>query len=213
MRTTSTPLAATVELGPEEFLAGWDAGASRLFVSALLDARAGAFAAVRIAIRGTGIAATLMGTVVAVRRAGTRALAPGVSLVLEDHSSSAANYLALVAQGRAVDFYERESRYAVKRRLTITHKKGGRFESMTLNVSESGCCVRWLGPAPAIGERLRIRPASAFLWATLDATVCWAGALGALADAAGLRVYAGGRAWRRWRSMVEQAARSGAPLL
>jgi hypothetical protein len=206
------PMAATVEPAPGEYLDGWDPEASKLFVPALSDARAGALAAVRIAIRGTGIAATVTGTVVAVRRAGSRALAPGVFLALQGDGAAAARYLARVARGRPVDFNEREPRYAFECRITITHPAAGRFESTTVNVSESGCCVRWDGPHPAVGETVRLRSGLAVLGPVLDATVCWFGGPGALADSAGLRLHPTGRAGRLWRSLVEEAVRSGAPL-
>ncbi len=212
MRPTLAPVAVTVEPAPSEFLGGWDPEAQRLFVPALADSRAGAAAAVRIVIRGTGIGATVSGTVVAVRRAGTRRLAPGVFLALQGDGVAAATYLARVARGQPVDFNEREPRYALARRLTITDGAGGRFESTTVNVSESGCCVLWSGPAPAVGERVRLRPGPALLGPVLEATVCWVGGPGRLADSAGLRLDPAGRAGRRWRSLVEDAARSGAPL-
>ncbi len=212
MRPTFAPLVATVEPAPAEFLHGWDPEASRLFVPALSDSRAGALAAVRIVIGGTGIGATVTGTVVAVRRAGSRALAPGVFLALQGAGAAAAAYLARVAQGRPVDFNEREPRYGFECRLTIARATAGRFESTTLNVSESGCCVRWSGQAPAVGETLRIRPRPAVLGAGLDATVCWVGGPGGLATSVGLRLQAAGRAGKTWRSLVEDAARSGAPV-
>lgn len=210
MRPTFAPLVATVEPAPGEYLEGWAPDASRLFVPALADARAGAPAAIRIVIRGTGIGATVTGTVVAVRRAGSRALVPGIFLALEGGGVAAASYLARVARGRPVDFNEREPRYAFERRLTVTRRATGRFESTTVNVSESGCCIRLSGSGPEVGETLRIR--SGVLGPALEATVCWVGGPGALADSAGLRLRPSGRAGRRWRSLVEEAARSGAPV-
>ena len=212
MRPTLPPLVATVEPAPEDYLGGWDPEASRLFVPALADSRAGAVAAVRIVIRGTGIGATVMGTVVAVRRAGSMALAPGVFLALQVGSESAASYLARVARGRPVDYNEREPRYAYERRLTIARRSAGRFESTTVNVSESGCRVRWRGAAPAVGETLRLRPGPVLLGPALDGTVCWVSGPAALADSAGLRLQLAGRAGRLWHALVEEASRSGAPV-
>lgn len=212
MRPVLAPLVATVEPEPEDYLAGWDAEASRLFLPALVEARAGVKAAVRVTIGGTGIAATVTGTVVGVRRAGSRALAPGVFVALDSGGVAAAGYLARVARGRPVDFNEREPRYLLERPLAVAHPTAGRFESTTVNVSESGCCVRWSGPPPAAGEAVRIRPGPALLGSALDATVCWVGGPGALADAAGLRLQPAGLAGRLWRALVEKAARSGAPV-
>ncbi|HEU4384477.1 MAG TPA: PilZ domain-containing protein [Anaeromyxobacteraceae bacterium] len=212
MRPTLPPLVATVEPTPEDYLGGWDPEASRLFVPALAGSRAGALAAVRIVIRGTGIGATVMGTVVAVRRSGSTALAPGVFLALQEGSESAASYLARVARGRPVDYNEREPRYAYERRLTIARQNAGRFGSTTVNVSESGCCVRWRGAAPAVGETVRLHTGPLLLGADLDATVCWVSGPTALADSAGLRVLPAGRSGKVWRALVEDAARSGAPV-
>jgi hypothetical protein len=212
MLPLSLPLAATVELRAEDYLRNWDEEASRLFVSARLEARAGARAAIRIGIHGTGIASTVMGTIVAVRRAGSRTLPPGIALALDEHGRSAARYLALVARGRPVDWNEREPRYAFERRVTIAPPWTDPFDSTTVNVSDSGCCVRWPGRVPAVGEMLRLRP-GAFLAAFAGATVCWAATSGAWGDAAGLRVQAIGRAARAWHAIVEHAARSGAPLV
>jgi PilZ domain-containing protein len=216
MPDRSAPLIANVEVPADEFLAGWDAAASRLFVSAvaLLDARAGTSAAVRISIRRTGIAATVRGTVMAVRRAGSRALPAGVSLALGGEGAAAARYLALVAQGRPVDFNDREPRYVVERPVVIAPAEARAFASTTVNVSESGCCVRWSGPAPLVGETVRIRSGRLLFAPVAGATVCWTrSAAGSGGTAAGLRLAPAGRAARAWRSLVAHAARSGAPVL
>lgn len=212
MRPTLPPLSAAVEPAPGAYLEGWDPEAARLFVPALADCRAGAVAAVRITVRGTGIAATVTGTVSAVRRSGSAALAPGVFLSLDGGGAAAATFLARVARGLPVEFNDREPRYAFESRLTIGRRAGGRFESTTVNVSDSGCCVRWSGPPPEVEETLWIRSGPAVLGSTLDATVRWVGGPGVLAGAAGLRLRLAGRSWRTWRALVEAAARSGAPL-
>ena len=214
MADPSAPLVSAVEVPAEEFLAGWDPAASRLFVSAaaLLEARAGTTAAVRITIRRTGIAATVVGTVRAVRRAGSRALPAGVSLGLDARAAGAARYLAQVAQGRPVDFNDREPRYVVERPVVIAPAQARAFPSVTVNVSESGCCVRWAGPAPRVGDAVRVR-AGRFPFASVaGATVCWAATAGELGPAAGLRLAPVGRAARRWHSLVERAAAAGLPF-
>jgi hypothetical protein len=208
----SSPLTAAVEVRAMDFLRDWDAEGLRLFVSVLPEARAGLRAAVRIGIHGTGIASTVMGKIVAVRRVGSRTLPVGIALALDAHGASAARYLAQVARGRPVEFNEREPRYAFERSITIAPERAEPFDSTTVNVSDSGCCVRWPGRVPAVGEMLRIRP-GAFLATFAGATVCWAGTSGPLGEAAGLRVHPVGRAARSWHAIVDHAARSGAALL
>ncbi len=213
MRDPPAPLTAMIDLPAQEFLDGWDPSLERLFVPALGEARAGAPAAVRITIRRTGISATIMGRVAAVRRAGSRSLPAGAWLALGSDGAAAARYLALVAQGRPVEWNEREPRYAVERAVTVAREGAHRFDSTTVNVSASGCCVLWRGPAPALGETLRIRAGRTFLAPMAEATVRWAAMAGLRGEAAGLELHAVGRAARTWLSLVEQAARSGAPLL
>jgi hypothetical protein len=206
-----TEVATALHLWPEEFREGWDRPASRLFLPALAAAALGTVATVRITIRGTGIAATVTGPVVAARRIGSSALVPGVFLSLEGRGFSAADYLERVSRGQPVDFNERDPRYAVSWRVALSDDRG-RFWATTVNVSQEGCLVTWPGPVLSVGSALRLKTRSLF-GPTLTASVCWAGGPGAHRNSAGLRLRIDGRAGRRWRSAVERAAQSGAPLV
>ncbi len=203
--------ATILNLWPEEYLEGWDPRATRLFLPALAETPLGTHAAVRITIRGTGIAATVTGPIVAARRIGSSALVPGVVLGVEGRGAAAAAYLERVARGQPVDWNERDPRYAVAWRLLITGDRG-RFWATTIDVSREGCSLTWPGPTLSVGEEIRIRT-RALLAPNLTASVCWAGEPERAARSAGLRLLVDGRAGRRWRSAVEHAALSGAPLV
>ena len=209
-RANETP-ATILNLWPEEYLEGWDPRVFRLFLPVLAETPLGTHAAVRITIRGTGIAATVTGPIVAARRIGSSALVPGVVLGVEGRGAAAAAYLERVARGQPVDWNEREPRYAVAWRLLITGNRG-RFWATTIDVSQEGCSVTWPGPTLSVGQEIRVRTGALFAPA-LAASVCWAGEPERAARTAGLRLLLGGRAGRRWRSAVEQAALSGAPLV
>lgn len=209
-RANETP-ATILNLWPEEYLEGWDPGASRLFLPALAETPLGTHAAIRITIRGTGIAATVTGPIVAARRIGSSALVPGVVLGVEGRGAAAAAYLERVARGQPVEWNERDPRYAVAWRLLITGDRG-RFWATTINVSQEGCSVTWPGPTLKVGQEIRVRTGALFA-PTLLASVCWAGEPEHATRSAGLRLVLGGRAGRRWRTAVEQAALSGAPLV
>lgn len=209
-RANETP-ATILNLWPEEYLEGWDAPSSRLFLPALAETPLGTHAVVRIAIRGTGIAATVNGPIVAARRIGGSALVPGVFLGLEGRGAAAAAYLERVAKGQPVDWNERDPRYAVAWRLVITGGRG-RFWATTVNVSQDGCSVTWPGPTLAVGDEIRVGT-SALFGPSMLASVCWAGDPQRAARSAGLRLLLKGRAGRKWRSAVEHAALGGAPLV
>lgn len=204
-------VALALQLWPEEFVEGWEPIPSRLFLPALAGSPLGTTAAVRVTIRGTGIAATVTGPVIAARRIGSQTLAPGVFLGLRGRGAAAAAYLEKVARGQPVDFSERDPRYAARWRVALSGSRG-RFSATTLNVSEEGCQVTWPGPAVAVGEAIRIRLRTLF-GPTLVGSVCWANGPGPQSHTAGLRLRLIGRAGRRWRSAVERAANGGAPLV
>jgi len=203
-------LATSLNLWPEEYLEGWEPERSRLFLPALAGTELGTHTAVRISIRGTGIAATVDGPVVGARRIGSSALVPGVFLALAGRGASAASYLERVARGQPVDFNERDPRYSVSWRVGLRHGKW-RLQARTLNVSHEGCSVTWPGPPPTVGDPIHIW-IRALLGPTLAAEVCWAGTAPG-GGTAGLRLKILGRSGRKWRSAVDRAAEAGAPVV
>jgi hypothetical protein len=205
------PLTLAIQLWPEEFVRAWDPVGSQLFLVELANVPLGTTVSVRITIRTTGISATVTGPIIGARRVGGTALVPGAFIALRGRAAAAAAYLDRVANSRPVDFSERDPRYAVAWRVALTSAKG-RFRATTVNVSEQGCQVTWPGPTVSVGEAIRIR-LQTILGPTLHASVCWSEGPGAHANLAGLHLTLSGRAARRWRSAVERAARSGAPLV
>lgn len=197
-----------VALWPEEFLFGWDRGSARLFLPTLDRLDLGAPVARRITIRGTGIGATVAGSVVAARRRGGPGVAPGIFVGLSDRGFAAAAYLERVARGLPVDFNERDPRWAVSWRVRLRGRRGA-FQVTTLDVSETGCAVVWAGPAPALGEAVSLRPPRLF-GVGLPASVRWVRPRDGHGQVAGLQFQAGGWTGRRWRAAVLREARRGA---
>jgi Tfp pilus assembly protein PilZ len=198
----------SVNVEPEQYLAGWRADAGALFVPALSEARVGDQAAVRVGIYGQTIRATLFGRISLVRRIGRPALPPGVELQLDRGSVAAAGFLAMAARGEPVTFRERAPRYTVERRVTVEHA-GTPFETSTLNVSEGGCAVRWPGQLPLVGDVVQLRLGDGFFGSTVKAIVCWNQPGGATDRSVGVRVVVEGWGGRAWRGVVKDVAQDG----
>jgi hypothetical protein len=201
---------AALEVGPEEFLSGWEPSTSRLFLAGLVRAPLGARVAVRVTIRGTGIGATVVGPVIAVRHVAGAALPSGSYLEFPGRTAGAAHYLARVARGLPVEFNERDPRYAVSWGVTLEGDPG-QFPALTENVSSEGCSLSWRGLALAVGCRVTIRRRR-LLAPALPAQVCWTATDGELA-AAGLHLEVAGRAVQSWRSALAREVRLGAGML
>ena len=199
----------SVNLDPPQFLAGWRPETGALFLPALSESRVGDEVAVRVGIYGQAIRATLFGKVALVRRVGRPALPPGVELNLDRGSLPAAGFLALAARGEPFNFRERSPRFAAERRLAVT-AAGAPEETVTINLSEGGCAVRWAGPLPLVGDVVTIRLGSGLFAPSARAVVCWNQPGGPVERSAGLRVIAEGRAGKAWRALVADVAKSGA---
>ncbi|MFT3916996.1 MAG: PilZ domain-containing protein [Anaeromyxobacteraceae bacterium] len=194
----------SVNVEPDQYLAGWRAEHGALFIPALSEARVGEHAAVRVGIYGQSIRATVFGRISVVRRIGRPALPPGVELQLDRGSLAAAGFLAMAARGEPVTFREREPRYSADRRLGVDHG-GVPFETTTLNVSGGGCAVRWPGQLPLVGDVVQLKLAEGFFGTTSRAIVCWNQPGGASERSVGLRIVAAGRAWK---GLVKDAAKT-----
>ncbi len=198
-----------LNLEAAQYLAGWRPGAGTLFLPALSEGRVHDEVAARVGIFGHPIRATLSGTISLVRRVGRPSLPPGIDLALDRVSLPAASFLALAARGEQVTFRERAPRYVVEKRLLVT-REGTVFAVTTLNLSEGGCAVTWTGPLPMVGEVISIKLGDGFFASSARAVVCWNAVDGPLPRCAGLRIVAEGRSAKAWRSIVAEAARSGA---
>jgi hypothetical protein len=199
----------TVNLEGAQYLAGWRPEAQTLFLPTLSETRVGDDVAVRVGIYGQTIRATLFGRISLVRRIGRPTLPPGVEVHLDKESLPAAGFLAMAARGEPVTFKERQPRFAHEQKLAIEHA-GKKVDSVTLNVSEGGCAVRWEGPLPLVGDVVSIRLGNGFFPATAEAVVCWNQPGGSAERSVGLRLASSGRGARAWRAVVAKVAASGA---
>lgn len=199
----------SVNLDGAQYLAGWRPEAGSLFLPALSDSRVGQAVAVRVGIYGQTIRATLFGRVALVRRMGRPALPPGVELHLDRNSLAAAGFLAMAARGEPVTFRERQPRFAHEVPLPVQHA-GTVQPAVTINLSEGGCAVRWVGQLPLVGDVVEIRLGEGIFSPSAKAIVCWNQPGGAVERSVGLRLVSGGRAARAWRDLVARIARSGA---
>jgi len=199
----------SVNVEGSQYVAGWRENAGTLFLPTLSECRVGDLVAVRVGILGHSIRATLFGKVSLVRRVGRPALLPGIELHLDRSSLPAAGFLAAAARGEPVSFREREPRWGVGRRLQVEHGARG-FDVTTVNVSESGCAVRWPGQLPLVGDEISIRLRDGFFTRSVRGVVCWNQPGGDREGSVGLKVVADGRAGRAWRALVEEVSRSGA---
>jgi len=209
-REVNDGLPTALELWPDEFLAGWEASASRLFLRELAEAPLAAKAAIRITICGTGIAATVVGSVVATRRGFSRSLPAGGYLALPGRAAGTARYLERVALGLPVDYNERDPRYAVAWDLLLAAGPG-RLGARTQNVSAEGCSLTWRGAVLTVGSWVTVRRRRLFS-VGLQAKVCWS-AFDDGTPCAGLHLETAGRAWLSWRTLVDREVRRGAMLL
>ncbi len=198
-----------VHVDPSQYLAGYRPDVAALFLPTLSQSRVGDEVAVRVAIHGQTIRATLFGKVSLVRRVGRPALPPGVEIHLDRMSVAAASFLAMAARGEPVTFRERTKRFAVERTLVVEHG-GAPSEVTTLNVSEGGCAVRWPNELPLVGDVVGIRLGEGMFSPKARAVVCWSQRGGAVERSVGLRVVSQGRAGRAWRALVERVAGTGA---
>jgi hypothetical protein len=115
----------------------------------------------------------------------------------------------MAARGEPVSYRERAPRYAAAQVFAVEHG-GVPVETVTMNVSEGGCSVRWPGSLPLVGDLVAIRLGRGLFAPIARAVVCWNQPGGVMDRSVGLRVLAQGRAGRAWRALVEGVARSGA---
>jgi hypothetical protein len=199
-----------LNLESAQYLSGWRAEAGSLFLPALSESRVGDQVAVRVGLYGQPIRATVFGKVAMVRRMGRPSLPPGIELYLDRASLPAARFLAMVARGEPVQFRERAPRYALERDLSVT-ARGATVEARTATVSEGGCAFHWpAGDLPQPGDVLAIRLGEGLFAPTARAVVCWNALGGPVERMVGVRIVPEGRGARAWKSVVTEAARSGA---
>ncbi len=201
------PRAVSLNLDPARYLAGWRPDACALFLPVLSDRRVGEDVVVRIGLYGQGVRATVFGSIAVVRRVGRPSLPPGIDLALHPMSLPAARFLALAAREGKSSFHDRAPRWIVAERL-LTIRDGNLRETTTLNVSESGCAMRWPDPLPGVGDLVTLKLGAGLFSPTAGARVCWNALDGAAPGCVGLRIVAGPRAVRAWKELALETARS-----
>jgi hypothetical protein len=199
----------SVNLEPSQFLAGWRPESGAIFLPTLSEARVGDEVAARIGVLGQTIRATVFGKVASVRRIGRPSIPPGIELRLDAGSVPAAGFLAMAARGEPVNFKERPPRFTVERPLHVI-LGGAPISIATVNVSDGGCSARWPVKVPLVGDLMLVRLGSGLMAPRAEAVVCWVQEIGQDAPTVGLRLHAGGRAGRTWKTLVASVARSGA---
>lgn len=199
-------------MSPRDYLSSWDAEQQTLFLQALSESRVGARVAARLGLLGRPVQATLFGRIAMVRRVGRPALPPGAEIQVDPESLPAAEYLAAVAGGNPFTFQVRAPRYA-RERAVVVSVRGGEVETRTLTVSEGGASIAWPGgDPPTAGEVIGMRLTRGFLAPSTGAVVCWT-AVDGPRRTVGLRVVTEGRGGRAWRAVVDEASRSGGPVV
>lgn len=202
---------ATINLNPDQFLAGWREDARMMFLPALSERRVGDQVAVRIGLLGRTVRSTIFGRVAMVRRYGRASMPPGVDLEVSPGSYPAIQFLASAARGEPVTYRERAPRFVVDRPLLV-NVDGATVGVRTATVSEGGCALRWPAPqAPSSGDTLAIRLGGGLFAATATGVVCWSDSRHPGEQVVGVRIQPDGRGARGWKAMVDEAARSGAP--
>jgi hypothetical protein len=200
-----------VKLTSEQFLAGWQPEPGRLFVPTLSDAKLGEVVAIRVGLVGHELRATIFGVVSLARRVGRPSLPPGIELQLDLDSRRTAGWLASAARGEEVTFQERPPRFAAERAL-LAFRERIAVPVLTLNLSSSGCSLRWTGPLPDPGETIVLRVGEGLLATSPQAIVAWTAVAKLGQGRVGLRIAASGRAERAWVKLAVDAARAGAVL-
>jgi hypothetical protein len=164
--------------------------------------------AVRLELVGTGVRATLVGTI---RGASQDEGRPSVELALDPDSQGAIRFLDAAAKGEPVTFHERSTRY-LTRLPVVVDWGGGEYFTFASSVSIGGCAVRWPGPLPTVGQGIGLRVGAGPRATWLRAVVCWKsnGGLGRGA-AVGVRIVEAPNGSSSWGGLFAQVARSGAP--
>jgi hypothetical protein len=199
--------AAALLLQPALMLAAWRPGPLALHLSSSSsEPRVRDRAAVRIDLVGSPVSATVVGTVLAVRREES---GWAFDLGPDADSLNAVRLLLAAARGEAVPFRLRPTRYLVRLPATVSSWNAARIAMTTCSISEGGCGLSWSGPLPAVGQLVRLRVEAGPRVALGQGVVRWR-SLSSPLSTAGVR-FTGGPIAGTWPELVAQVARSGAP--
>jgi hypothetical protein len=196
-----------VQLTAEGLLAAWRPQSGHLLLETSVAPRLGARLAARLRLEGTGLGATVLGSVGSRLHAGS---GHRIELAPEPSGLAALKLLMSAAEGRPVRFHDRAPRLAAC--LPAVLRSGGSLRYMdTHSVSREGCRLRWRGPSPDPGAPVALRIGAGPLATDLEGVVRWVTASHAHASVGVALVGGAARAgWLRWLELVQEA---GAPIL
>lgn len=195
--------AVEVALRPEELVAGWRPEYRRLVLLLPAPPRLQQRLAVRLTLRGLGVAATVTGRVVSAAAAGR---VHRIELVPDDARVRAVEKLVSVACGENVDYQPRAPRFLASLPAVVHGALGPTFMT-TMSVSERGCSLAWTGPVPAVGAPLDLRLGAGGRTVSVRSVVAWT-SQAARSVTVGLRFEPGTSP--AWRSIFGDVERSGA---
>jgi len=196
---------ASYSLRPQELLAAWRPETLRLRLAARVLPRRRDRSTLRVDLAGSQVAATVVGTVMDVARAGAgyevevapdAACLPAVRMLL----AAARNQAGLVAR--------RPPRYLVRLPATATLRDSSTVKVTTVSLSEGGCGLAWSEPLPPVGQVLRLRVGVGSLLGENRGSICWRSALPSEPN---VGVQFAGRSPSTWSAIVAQLVRAGAP--
>jgi hypothetical protein len=130
-----------VVMYPSEFVRAWSPENQRLRLPVSGPHKVSARAAFEIRLAGMKIRATVTGAIRSVWREADRM---GIDLALDAEGQRATRWLAAAARGEVVPLRERAPRHRAELPVVIVAGGPENF-TITLNVSEGGCAVRWPG--------------------------------------------------------------------
>jgi hypothetical protein len=198
---------AAISLQPSEMLSAWRRDTARLLLHAPAAPPLRQKAALRIQLAGQSVGATIVGTVVSVHREGK---GHRIELAPDADSLPALHMLLAGSRGEPIPFLQRSLRYLVRMPVVVA-SAGAEMYMTTYCVSAGGCGLKWSGPLPAVGQRVRLRFGAAARVADMPGTVCWLAATGS-SPTAGVRFDLASGPPVAWGRMFADVARSGAPM-
>lgn len=145
---------SVIRLTATEWLAAYRNDGSRLQLPMPVAPQLGQRVAVRLKLVAPAVEATVVGVTASVSRSGDH---HRVELVTDADSLQAVRMLATAARGgNPAGLIPRAVRYLMKVPVLVPWN-GGEVYATTLSVSSGGCALRWAGPPPPEGTRLRLR--------------------------------------------------------
>jgi hypothetical protein len=194
-----------ISLQPSEMIGAWRGDTTRLLLPTAAAPQLRQKAAVRIQLAGQPVGATIVGTVVSAHGEGRN---HRIELAPDGDSMRAVRMLLAAAKGEPVPFMQRAMRYLVRLPVAVAWG-GGDVYMTTFCISEGGCGLKWSGPSPKVGQRLRLRFGVGRAATEVQGSICWLATGGS--PTVGVRFEAGS-ATAAWGRMFADVARSGAPL-